>query len=91
MSLGRTSNPECGPTFPGMAFPPAVSTDRLPAGQRAERGQKQRSLRAQLGSCPSGGLGPVCWHLGLRMKGWSMGAGRGGGVGLEYIVSQDSL
>lgn len=79
MSLGRTSNPECGPTFPAWLFPPGVSTDRLPAVQCAERGQKRRSL---VPPCPAGLL-PLGWTQDCLL---AFGAEderleRGGGVG----------
>ena len=91
MSLGQTSNPKCGPTFPWIAFfffPQSC----LSVVQCPERGW-ERLARPRPAGFPipqvDSGVSAGIW--GPRMKGWSLGAGRGQGVGLEYIVSRDSL
>lgn len=93
VSLGQTSNPECGPAFLWMAFFlfffPVMSTDCLPAMQCPEKGLVP-PCPAEL-SIPQVDSGVSTDIWGPRIRGGSVGEMWGRGVGLEYIVLQGPL
>lgn len=81
MSLGPTSNPECGPTFPWMAF--FSSHEHRLSPCRAMPGEGTGRAGP---SCPAGRASPQvdsaasAGTWGSRMKGWSGGGGSASGT-----------